>query len=243
MSAELTRNVAPTEAEDTTPAGRAGPLATLGQAMLADGAGAIVSAHVAFEELTLVAQASRIPEVLTVLRDNANYRFVQLIDLCAADYPDRERRFDVVYHLLSLKLNARVRVKVMTDEDTPVPSVVDVFPNADWYEREAFDMFGVFFDGHPDLRRILTDYGFNGHPLRKDFPMTGYTEVRYDEALKRVVYEPVKLQQEFRQFDFLSPWEGDHMNKPGTGYSYVLPGDEKGDTPDVKAGAKTGSAV
>ena len=211
-------------------------LATLGQSLLADGAGAAVSAHVAYGELTIVAQASRIVELLTTLRDNANYRFIQLIDLCGADYPERERRFDVVYHLLSLKLNARVRVKVMTDEDTPVPSVTDVFPNADWYEREAFDMYGVFFSGHPDLRRILTDYGFHGHPLRKDFPMTGYVEVRYDEALKRVVYEPVKLQQEFRQFDFLSPWEGDHTNKPGTGYSYVLPGDEKGDTPDVKAG-------
>ncbi len=211
-------------------------LATLGHSLLADGAGAAVSAHVAYGELTIVAQASRIVELLTTLRDNANYRFIQLIDLCGADYPERERRFDVVYHLLSLKLNARVRVKVMTDEDTPVPSVTDVFPNADWYEREAFDMYGVFFSGHPDLRRILTDYGFHGHPLRKDFPMTGYVEVRYDEALKRVVYEPVKLQQEFRQFDFLSPWEGDHTNKPGTGYSYVLPGDEKGDTPDVKAG-------
>ena len=232
---ELTRDVAPSAPDHAVHAGVAGPLAGLGQAMVADGAGAVASAHVAFGELTLVVQASRIADVLTTLRDNANYRFVTLIDLCATDYPDRAKRFDVVYHLLSLKLNARVRVKVMTDEDTPVPSVVDVFPNADWYEREAFDMCGVFFSGHPDLRRILTDYGFHGHPLRKDFPMTGYTEVRYDEALKRVVYEPVKLTQEFRNFDFLSPWEGDHTNKPGTGYTYVLPGDEKGDTPDVKA--------
>ena len=209
-------------------------LNALAQGVVADGAGAVASAHVAFDELTIVVQASRIAEVLTTLRDNVNYRFIQLIDLCAADYPDRQRRFDVVYHLLSLKLNARIRVKIMTDEDTPVPSVTGVFPNADWYEREAFDMYGVFFDGHPDLRRILTDYGFHGHPLRKDFPMTGYVEVRYDEALKRVIYEPVKLPQEYRSFDFLSPWEGDFMNKPGTGYSYVLPGDEKGDTPDAK---------
>ncbi len=232
---ETTHDSAVVAAEHTTPATPSDALATLGQALLADSAGAAVSAHVAFGELTIVAQASRIVELLTTLRDNANYRFIQLIDLCACDYPERERRFDVVYHLLSLKLNGRVRIKVMTDEDTPVPSVVSVFPNADWYEREAFDMYGVFFDGHPDLRRILTDYGFHGHPLRKDFPMTGYVEVRYDEALKRVVYEPVKLPQEFRNFDFLSPWEGDHMNKPGTGYTYVLPGDEKGDTPDVKA--------
>ncbi len=209
-------------------------LNALAQGVVADAAGAIVSAHVAFDELTVVVSPPRIVELLTTLRDNANYRFVQLIDLCGADYPERDRRFDVVYHLLSLKLNARIRVKILTDEDTPVPSVTSVFPNADWYEREAFDMFGIFFDGHPDLRRILTDYGFHGHPLRKDFPMTGYTEVRYDEALKRVVYEPVKLPQEFRAFDFLSPWEGDHLNKPGTGYAYVLPGDERGDTPDAK---------
>ena len=210
-------------------------LNALAQGLVADGAGAVQAAHVAFDELTLVVAAPRIVEVLTTLRDNVNYRFIQLIDLCAADYPDRAKRFDVVYHLLSLKLNARVRLKIMTDEDTPVPSVTSVFPNADWYEREAFDMYGVFFDGHPDLRRILTDYGFHGHPLRKDFPMTGYVEVRYDEALKRVIYEPVKLAQEYRAFDFLSPWEGDHLNKPGTGYAYVLPGDEKGDTPDQKA--------
>ena len=188
----------------------------------------------AFGELTIVAPAQRIVELLTTLRDSAAFQLHQLIDLCGADYPERTRRFDVVYHLLSYTKNARVRVKVETDEDTPVPSVVSVFPNADWYEREAFDMFGIFFEGHPDLRRILTDYGFHGHPLRKDFPMTGYVEVRYDDALKRVVYEPVKLPQEFRQFDFLSPWEGDPTNKPGTGYPYILPGDEKGSTPDAK---------
>ena len=211
-----------------------GALAQFGREILADAAGAAVSAHVAFGELTLVAPAQRIVELLTLLRDSPRFQLHQLIDLCGADYPERERRFDVVYHLLSYTKNVRVRVKVQTDEDTPVPSVVPVFINADWYEREAFDMFGIFFEGHPDLRRILTDYGFHGHPLRKDFPMTGYTEVRYDEALKRVVYEPVKLPAEFRQFDFLSPWEGDRTNQPGTGYPYILPGDEKGDTPDQK---------
>ena len=213
-------------------------LAALGQEILADSAGAAVSAHVAFGELTLVAPAQRIVELLTTLRDSPRFQFQQLIDLCGADYPERKRRFDVVYHLLSYTKNVRVRIKVETDEDTPVPSVTDVYINADWYEREAFDMFGVFFDGHPDLRRILTDYGFHGHPLRKDFPMTGYTEVRYDEALKRVVYEPVKLAAEFRQFDFLSPWEGDRTNQPGTGYPYILPGDEKGSTPDQKLADK-----
>ena len=209
-------------------------LAELGRDILADSAGAAVSAHVAFGELTIVAPAQRIVELLTTLRDSPRFQMQQLIDLCGADYPERKRRFDVVYHLLSYTRNVRVRVKIETDEDTPVPSVTDVYINADWYEREAFDMFGIFFDGHPDLRRILTDYGFHGHPLRKDFPMTGYTEVRYDEALKRVVYEPVKLAAEFRQFDFLSPWEGDRTNQPGTGYPYILPGDEKGSTPDQK---------
>ena len=146
------------------------------------------------------------------------------------DYPERARRFDVVYHLLSLTRNHRIRVKVQTDEDTPVPSIISVYPSADWFEREAFDMYGIFFEGHPDLRRILTDYGFHGYPLRKDFPMTGYVEVRYDDELKRVVYEPVKLTQEFRQFDFLSPWEGAKHVKPGHGYEYtLLPGDEKAD--------------
>ena len=202
-------------------------LGALGQAIVADGAGAALEARVEFGELNIRVSANRIIDFLTTLRDNKNYRFTQLIDLCAADYPERDQRFDVVYHLLSMTKNVRVRVTIRTDEDTPVPSVTPVFECADWYEREAFDMFGVFFDGHPDLRRILTDYGFHGHPLRKDFPMTGYVEVRYDEALKRVVYEPVKLAQEYRSFDFLSPWEGDHLNKPGTGYVYGLPGDEK----------------
>ena len=225
--------VAPAPEPALSPA--AARLHELGRAILADAPGLALSAHVAFGELTVTAPAQKIAELLSVLRDNRNLEFGLLVDLCGADYPERTRRFDVVYHLLSLTKNARVRVKIETDEDTPVPSVVSVFPNADWYEREAFDMFGVFFDGHPDLRRILTDYGFHGHPLRKDFPMTGYVEVRYDEALKRVVYEPVKLAQEFRRFDFLSPWEGDRTNQAGTGYPYILPSDEKGSTPDAKA--------
>lgn len=179
-----------------------------------------VHAHVAFGELTLVAERERIVEVLTALKDR--FGFQQLLDICGVDFPDREERFEVVYHLLSLTRNVRVRVKVTTDEVKPVPSVVGVYPAADWFEREAFDMYGMLFEGHPDLRRLLTDYGFQGYPLRKDFPMTGYTEVRYDELQKRVVYEPVKLTQEFRQFDFLSPWEGAEYPAP------VLPGDEKG---------------
>ena len=176
-----------------------------------------VEAQVAYGELTLVAPRERIVEVLTALRDR--FGFQQLVDLCGVDFPDREERFEVVYHLLSLTRNARLRVKVTTDEQAPVPSVIEVYPNANWFEREAFDMYGMLFSGHPDLRRLLTDYGFQGHPLRKDFPMTGYVEVRYDDEQKRVVYEPVKLTQEFRQFDFMSPWEG---------ADYVLPGDEKG---------------
>ena len=193
-------------------------LETLGQAIKADAAGAVGGVHLAHGELTLTAPAGRIVDLLAMLRDNPSYRFVQLLDVCGVDYPDRELRFDVVYHLLSMTLNRRIRIKVQTDEDTPVPSVAGVFPAADWFERETFDMYGVFFSGHPDLRRILTDYGFQGHPLRKDFPMTGYVEVKWDEALKRVVYQPVQLPQEFRQFDFLSPWEG---------AKYALPGDEK----------------
>jgi NADH-quinone oxidoreductase subunit C len=193
-------------------------LETLGQQILTNSAGGVTGAHVAFGELTLTAIAPRIVEVLTTLRDAEGFR--QLVDLCGADYPERERRFDVVYHLLSLTRNLRVRVKVQTDEDTPVPSITSVYPSADWYEREAFDMYGMFFEGHPDLRRILTDYGFHGHPLRKDFPMTGHVEVRYDDELKRVVYEPVKS-VEWRNWDFLSPWEGVER-----GFA-PLPGDEK----------------
>lgn len=169
-------------------------------------------------ELSLDAEAEHILPVLRFLRDDSRCAFICLIDICGADYPGREERFDVVYHLLSPTQNQRIRVKVRASEDTAVPSVVDVFPGANWFERETYDLYGVFFDGHPDLRRLLTDYGFDGHPLRKDFPLTGFVEVRYDEEEKRVVYEPVKLNQEFRNFDFLSPWEGT---------DYVLPGDEK----------------
>ena len=178
-----------------------------------------VEAQVAFGELTLVAPRERIVEVLTALRDQ--FGFQQLLDLCGVDYPDRKERFEVVYHLLSMTRNARLRVKVSTDETQPVPSVISAYPAANWFEREAYDMYGMLFSGHPDMRRLLTNYGFEGHPLRKDFPMTGYVEVRYDEEQRRVVYEPVKLTQEFRTFDFLSPWEGAEYPAP------VLPGDEK----------------
>jgi NADH-quinone oxidoreductase subunit C len=172
----------------------------------------------AYDELTVIVQREHIVEVLNWFRDECDPRFDVLIDLCGVDYPRERERFEIVYHLLSMAGNLRVRVKLRTDEAAAVPSVCGVYPNADWYEREAFDMYGVVFSGHPDLRRILTDYGFSGYPLRKDFPMTGYVEVRYDEEHKRVVYEPVKLRQEFRNFDFLSPWEGAHE---------MLPGDEK----------------
>jgi NADH-quinone oxidoreductase subunit C len=177
-----------------------------------------VTNEVSFGELTLHADAANIVELLTFLRDDAECKFVCFIDICGADYPVREKRFDVVYHLLSPHKNTRIRVKVQADEETQVPSAISVFPAANWYERETFDLYGILFSGHPDLRRILTDYGFSGHPLRKDFPVTGHVEVRYDDEAKRVVYEPVKLVQEMRQFDYLSPWEGTE---------YVLPGDEK----------------
>ena len=193
-------------------------LDTLGK-NVAGALGPSLTGHtIASGELTLTAKASEIVSVLRFLRDDARCLFWCLIDITAVDWPSRERRFDVVYHLLSPKHNARVRVKIETDEATPVPSAIEVFPNADWYERETYDLYGVAFTGHPDMRRILTDYGFEGHPLRKDFPLTGFVEVRYDDELKRVVYEPVRLTQEFRNFDFLSPWEGTE---------YVLPGDEK----------------
>jgi NADH-quinone oxidoreductase subunit C len=169
-------------------------------------------------ELAFTVDRVAIIDVLRALRDDPAMRFVSFIDLCGVDYPSREQRFDVVYHLLSPTRNARIRLKVETDETTPVPSCVDVYPGALWFEREAYDLFGILFTGHPDLRRILTDYGFDGYPMRKDFPLTGYVEVRYDENAKRVVYEPVRLTQEFRNFDFLSPWEGT---------DYALPGDEK----------------
>jgi len=181
-------------------------------------AGKVDTADIAFDELNLTTNASCIVPVLRFLRDDVQAQFSCLVDICGVDYPERRDRFDVVYHLLSPKQNMRVRIKLTTDTDTPVPSVIDVFPAADWFEREAYDLYGILFTGHPDLRRLLTDYGFEGHPLRKDFPLTGFSEVRYDDAQKRVVYEPVELRQEFRNFDFLSPWEGT---------DYVLPGDEK----------------
>src|SRR3954454_13796213 len=179
---------------------------------------AVRDSVIAYNELTILVDGARIVEVLTRLRDDPALGFVSFIDLCGADYPGRERRFDVVYHLLSPHHNRRIRVKVQTDEVTPVPSVIEVFPNANWFEREAYDLYGILFSGHPDLRRILTDYGFQGYPLRKDFPLTGFVELRYDDELKRVVYEPVNLQQEYRSFDFLSPWEG---------VDTAVPGDEK----------------
>jgi NADH-quinone oxidoreductase subunit C len=186
---------------------------------------ALLRSRQAWGELTILVPGAEIVAVLTTLRDDPECLFEVLIDICGVDYPQREKRYDVVYHLLSLRKNQRLRVICETDEDTPVPSVVAVFPAANWYEREAYDMFGVLFSGHPDLRRILTDYGFQGFPLRKDFPLTGYVEVRYDDDLKRVVYEPTRLTQEFRSFDFESPWEGT---------DYVLPGDEKAGKPAAK---------
>ena len=198
-------------------------LNNLGERIAADLKGRVTSSAVALDELTLTAEARAIVEVLTYLRDDPECRFVCFIDICGVDYPEREKRFDVVYHLLSPYKNQRIRVKVEAGEQDAVPSVIDVFPAADWYERETYDLYGVLFAGHPDLRRILTDYGFSGHPLRKDFPLTGHVEVRYDDEQKRVVNEKVKLTQEFRTFDYLSPWEGTE---------YLLPGDEK---PGMKA--------
>ncbi|MEJ2625796.1 MAG: NADH-quinone oxidoreductase subunit C [Pseudolabrys sp.] len=193
-------------------------LERVGQA-IKDGLGASVAGfEIAHGELTVHAVAADMVKVATFLRDATPCQFSCIIDVTAVDWPQREQRFDVVYHFLSPRLNQRVRVKAQTDEVTPVPSIIEVFRGADWFEREAYDLYGVLFTGHPDMRRILTDYGFEGHPLRKDFPLTGFVEVRYDDEEKRVVYEPVKLNQEFRTFDFLSPWEGTE---------YVLPGDEK----------------
>ena len=180
--------------------------------------GAVSGHAVMHGELTIQAQAADIVKVVTFLRDDERCRFVGIIDVTAVDWPSREKRFDVVYHFLSPTRNARIRVKIETDEATPVASIIDVFPGANWYERETYDLYGVLFTGHPDLRRLLTDYGFQGHPLRKDFPLTGFVEVRWDDEQKRVVYDKVRLAQEFRNFDFLSPWEGT---------DYLLPGDEK----------------
>jgi NADH-quinone oxidoreductase subunit C len=180
--------------------------------------GAVIGHSIAFGELTVTANAADIVKVATFLRDDPRCEFISFIDVTAVDWPAREKRFDVVYHLLSPTKNARVRIKIETDEVTPIASLVGVYVGADWFERETYDLYGVVFTGHPDMRRLLTDYGFDGHPLRKDFPLTGFVEVRYDDAQKRVVTEPVRLAQEFRTFDFLSPWEGT---------DYVLPGDEK----------------
>ena len=178
----------------------------------------ILAQEVAYQELTVRVAPEVIVEVIAALRDDPELRFVSFIDLCGVDWPQREKRFDVVYHLLSPRRNHRVRVKIETDAETAVPSISAVFPAATWFEREAYDLYGILFSGNPDFRRILTDYGFRGHPLRKDFPLTGFVEVRYDAEKRRVVYEPVKLPQEYRNFDFLSPWEGP---------DYALPGDEK----------------
>jgi NADH-quinone oxidoreductase subunit C len=180
----------------------------------------VVNSNISFGQLTLWTKPSLLIQLLIFLRDDSSCLFKQLVELTAVDYPEREKRFEVVYHLLSYDNNQRICVKIDTDEETPVMSVTPLFNAANWMEREAWDMYGVKFSDHPDLRRILTDYGFEGHPLRKDFPLTGYVEVRYDEEQKRVIYEPVKLRQEFRDFDFTSPWEG--MN-------HILPGDEKVD--------------
>ena len=180
----------------------------------------IVERELRLDELTVTIRRDDILKVLQILRDDANCQFKQLVDVCGVDYPEKETRFAVVYNLLSLTHNLRIRIKIWTDEDTPVPSACELFSSANWWEREVWDLYGIYFSGHPDLRRILTDYGFEGHPLRKDFPLTGYVEMRYDNEQKRVVYEPVKLTQEFRTFDFLSPWEG---------VQTMLPGDEKVD--------------
>jgi len=190
----------------------------LGQTIAAALKGAVSGHSVAYGELTLHANAAEIVKVATFLRDDPRCQFWSFVDATAIDWPGREKRFDVVYHFLSPVKNVRVRVKIEADETTPVASIIGVYPGADWFERETYDLYGILFTGHPDMRRLLTDYGFEGHPLRKDFPLTGFVEVRYDDEQKRVVYEPVRLNQEFRNFDFLSPWEG---------ADYPLPGDEK----------------
>jgi len=176
------------------------------------------SLQIADDEIVISSAATSLLRLIQFLKEDQNCKFNILIDICGVDYPEKDKRFEIVYHFLSLSVNRRIRVKLMTNEETKVPSIVDLFPSAGWYEREVYDLFGVIFSGNADLRRLLTDYGFKGHPLRKDFPLTGYVEVRYDEEQKRVIYEPVKLTQEFRNFDFVSPWEG--MNR-------ILPGDER----------------
>ena len=176
------------------------------------------SLQIADDEIVISSATTSLLRLIQFLKEDQNCKFNILIDICGVDYPEKDKRFEIVYHFLSLSVNRRIRVKLMTDEGTKVPSIVDLLPSAGWYEREVYDLFGVIFSGNTDLRRLLTDYGFKGHPLRKDFPLTGYVEVRYDEEQKRVIYEPVKLTQEFRNFDFVSPWEG--MNR-------ILPGDER----------------
>ncbi|HKS89712.1 MAG TPA: NADH-quinone oxidoreductase subunit C, partial [Stellaceae bacterium] len=195
--------------------------------------GAVLASETRYGELCLAVEREALLRVLGFLRDDPKCRFTVLCDVCGVDYPDRARRFDVVYNLLSVTLNQRIRLKIETDEDTPVPSATGLYSSAGWWERETWDLYGIYFSDNPDLRRILTDYGFEGHPLRKDFPLTGYVELKYDEDQKRVVYEPVRLKQEFRSFDFLSPWEG--MDK-------ILPGDEKaGEAPAGEAPKGTGA--
>jgi len=201
-------------------------LLALGESVTKELGEVILSNQIIGEELVLNVDRDAIVKVLTFLRDDVNCQFKMLMELCGVDYPERKDRFDVVYCLLSLTLNQRIRVKIQTDVDVAVPSVVEVFSAANWWEREAWDLFGIYFSSHPDLRRILSDYGFEGHPLRKDFPLTGYVELRYDDEQKRAVYEPVKLNQEFRNFDFLSPWEG---------VQSLLPGDEKHSKPSKEA--------
>jgi NADH-quinone oxidoreductase subunit C len=202
----------------------------LGQTIASALGGSVTGYAVARGELTVTAKAEDIVKVATFLRDDPQCRFVSIIDVTAVDWPGRDKRFDVVYHFLSPYINQRIRVKVPVGEGETIASIIGVFRGADWFEREAYDLYGILFTGHPDMRRILTDYGFEGHPLRKDFPLTGFVEVRYDDEQKRVVYDPVRLAQEFRNFDFLSPWEG---------ADYVLPGDEKAGTQSVKGEGKS----
>lgn len=199
----------------------------LGEYIAGNGGNGGISWFLLLGELVVTTSSKQLPDLMKRLRDDANCLFKVLVDVTATDFPERKERFEIVYNLLSLSHNQRIRVKTVTDEDTPVPSMVPLFSSAGWFEREVWDMFGVFFSDHPDLRRMLTDYGFEGHPLRKDFPLSGYVEVRYDEEQKRVVYEPVSLTQDYRNFDFMSPWEG---------ANYILPGDEKSEVEPSKDG-------
>ena len=199
----------------------------------------VLGAEPSLGELMVSAKPEGIVRVLSFLRDDVNCRFKQLMDVCGVDYPDRDPRFEIVYNLLSLTNNNRIRVKVRTNDETPVPSVTDIFSAANWWEREVWDLYGIYFSGHPDLRRILSDYGFEGHPLRKDFPLTGYVEMRYDDDKKRVVYEPVKLTQEFRNFDFLSPWEGVQNLLPGDEKAFEADGNGEPEEPAIEPPEKT----